>query len=441
MKKITDSTRELNMKMNRRKFVQSSAIGLIGAPMVFGAQPRIFKTALVGSGWWGMNILRTALSANRSNAVSLCDVDQKQASQAAAEIERLTGTRPPVYGDYRELIQKEKPEIVIVATPDHWHPLVTIEALNAGAHVFVEKPVGHTIMEGRAMVKAARRNNRMVQVGTHRRFSPHNISGMEFLKSGKAGKIGMVKTFVHYDHAGDQRDPVADREPPETLDWDMWCGPAPLRAFNPRIHPRGFRSFLDYANGTLGDWGIHWLDQVLWWTEEKYPRKVYSTGNRFILDDITDAPDAQIATYEFESFTAVWEHRLFAGHRNENHQFGCYFYGTEGIFHMGWIDGWTFYPRKEGQSIIHADSQLHQPDSQNIPELWDNFLDSIDTGKLPGCDIEIGHRSTNMSLLGMLSMKIGRAVEWDGEKELVIGDEEANQHLKREYRGPWEYPA
>jgi len=387
-----------------------------------------------------MNILQAALSADRSRDISLCDVDRNQSEPAARKLESLTGVKPPVYSDYRELIHQEKPEIVIVATPDHWHPLITIAALDSGAHVYVEKPVGHTILEGRAMVRAARRNNRVVQVGTHRRFSPHNISGMQFLRSGKAGRIGMVRAFVYYDYAGDPAAPSPDGEPPEGLDWNMWCGPAPYRAFNRRIHPKGFRAFLDYANGTLGDWGIHWLDQILWWTEEKYPRKVYSTGDRFILDDVSDAPDAQVATYEFESFTAVWEHRLFGGYLNQQHQVGCYFYGTKGIFHMGWIDGWTFYPRKKGQSVIREEAKLHLPDNQNIPELWADFLDAIDTGRLSGCDIEIGHRSTNMSLLGMLSMKIGRTVEWDGEKDQIIGDPEASQLLKRPYRTPWVYP-
>src|SRR5262249_49425284 len=153
---------------------------------------------------------------------------------------------PKRYKDYRDVLAKEKPEIVIVGTPDHWHPLVTIDAVKAGAHVYVEKPVGHTIYEGRAMVKAARDAGKVVQVGTHRRISPHNVSGMKFLKDGKAGKIGMVRAFVHYPGGAGSR--TADSDPPKGLDWDMWCGPAPLRKYNKEIHPKGFRNFLDYAN-------------------------------------------------------------------------------------------------------------------------------------------------------------------------------------------------
>jgi predicted dehydrogenase len=265
---------------------------------------------------------------------------------------------------------------------------------------------------------------------------------MAFLKSGKVGKIGMVRAFVHY--GGGPGEVTPDSDPPPGLDWNMWCGPAPFRPFNKKIHPKGFRQFLDYANGQLGDWGIHWMDQVLWWTEEKFPRKVYSTGGRHIKRDNTDAPDTQVATFEFESFTATWEHRLYAAnHAEKTHPqqaVGCYFYGTEGTFHMGWLDGWTFYPADPKKPVLHEDAQLHEPDAQNIKELWADFLQSIKANKRPMCDIEIGHRSTNMALLGMLSLKLGRSLEWDGAKEIIVGDKEANKLLSRAYRAPWEYP-
>ena len=429
--------------MNRRDFLLKSS----AASLAYSALPLLpsleinarYRTALIGSGWWGMNILRVALEAGASKVVALCDVDRNGLKAAQDEVKKLSSDRPKVYADYRELLAKERPEIVIVATPDHWHPLITIAAVKAGAHVYVEKPIGHTVNEGRAMVNAARANNRVVQVGTHRRVSPHNRSGMEFLKSGKAGKIGMVRAFVHY--GGGAGTMLPDSEPPAGLDWDMWCGPAPMRAFNQGIHPKGFRNYLDYANGTLGDWGIHWLDQVLWWTEEKYPKKVFSTGGRAIRKDNTDAPDHQVASFEFEDFTVAWEHRQFAGNSAEKGEnVGCYFYGTEGTFHMGWQDGWTFYPTNKNQSVIHEKPQLHQPDDQNIKELWADFLQAIPKGTPPICDIEVGHRSTNMSLLGMLSYKLGRSVIWDGEKERIVNDEEANKLLSRAYRGSWEYP-
>lgn len=397
-----------------------------------------YKLALIGTGWWGMNILRCALQQGGCKLVAVCDVDGNQMNKALTEINTLTSDRPKPYRDFRELLQKEKPEIVIVATPDHWHPLIAIAAMQQNAHVYVEKPICHTINEGIAMVKAARKNNRIVQVGTHRRVSPHNVSGMQFLKSGKAGKIGSIRAFVHYPGGPGKKTPGA--EPPKDLDWNMWCGPAPLRAYNPTIHPKGFRSYLDYANGTLGDWGIHWMDQILWWTEEKYPRKVFSSAARHIKEDSTDAPDTQNVIFEFESFTASWEHRQYAGNEAEKTNIGCYFYGTEGTFHMGWLDGWTFYPSDTKKSIIHEAPKLHRPDEQNIKELWADFIQSIQINKRSVCDIEIGQRSTNMSLLGMLSYKLGRSVDWDGEKQLIKNDPAANKLLQRAYRGEWKYP-
>ncbi len=446
------------MSLSRREFLAASAAaGLsVAVPAVRGAEKeKKYKTALVGTGWWGMNILRVAVKAGQSSVVAMCDVDRNQLDPAVADVEKLTGRTPKKYGDFRELLEKEKPEIVIVGTPDHWHPLAMIAAVRAGAHVYVEKPIGHTVMEGRAMVNAARATGRVVQVGTHRRVSPHNVSGREFIRSGKLGKIGMVRAFVHY--GGGPERPHKNVDPPKGLDWDFWCGPAPVRPFNGdpgnpwggAIHPRGFRGYLDYANGTLGDWGIHWMDQILWITGEKYPKKVFSVGGRPIKgppiltkeEQTSDAPDHQLATYQFDGFDVTWEHRQFAGNNAEKGEsVGCYFYGEKGTFHMAWQQGWTFYPVDSRQPPIHEDPQLGKPDDQNIKELWADFLGAIETGRTPVCDIEKVHYSTNVALLGMLSYKLGRGIEWDGRNEQCVGDPEANKLLRREYRKPWEYP-
>ncbi len=446
------------MRLTRRDFLSATAAaGLtMAVPSVLkGNQDKVYKTALVGSGWWGMNILREAIRAGQSKVVAMCDVDRRLLDPAAAEVEKMTGGVPKKYGDYRELLDKEKPEIVIVATPDHWHPLQTIAAVQAGAHVYVEKPISHTIKEGRAMVNAARAAGRVVQVGTHRRVSPHNVAGRECICSGKLGKIGMVRAFVHY--GGGPEKPRKNVEPPKELDWEMWCGPAPVRPYNGDptnpwaggIHPRGFRTYLDYANGTLGDWGIHWMDQILWITGAKWPKKVFSTGGRPIKgppvltkeEQTSDAPDSQVAVLEFDEFTVSWEHRQFAGNNAEKGEsVGCYFYGTEGTFHMGWQQGAVFYPVDSRKAPVRFPPQLHQPDEQNIKELWADFLQAIPSGRRPVSDIEEVYRSTNCSLLGMLSLKLGRSVQWDGEKEEIVGDPEANKLLRRPYRGPWKYP-
>jgi predicted dehydrogenase len=436
--------------MNRRTFIKSSAataagmLALSSGPLIRtargeeGQKEGSYTVALVGTGWWGMNILREAVMSKRCRVVAMCDVDENQLNKAITLLKTMTGDEPKRFGDYREMLEQAKPQIVINATPDHWHALVTIAAVRSGAHAYVEKPISHTVLEGKAMVKAARDTDRVVQVGTHRRVSPHNVSGMKFLKDGKAGKIGMVRCFVHYN--GGAGEPTPDAQTPKGLNWDMWCGPAPMRPFNPKIHPKGFRHFLDYANGQLGDWGIHWLDQVLWWTDELYPKSVHSTGGRFIKRDNTDSPDCQVATFKFDNFVATWEHRMFAGNEAEKSNIGAYFYGTNGTFHMGWLDGWTFYPWDKAKQPIHEEAKFSGPDQQNIKELFANFLESIEQKKRPVCDIEIGHRSTNLALLGMLSMKLGRSVNWDGAKDEIVGDPEASKLLRRDYRGEWKYP-
>ncbi len=428
----------MNTPFHRRDFLKAS-LAAGGSFGILGAQKRAkYRTALIGTGWWGMHILRGAIQSGECQVVGMCDVDEGHLNDGTAQVTQLSGDQPRKYKDYRDLLAKEKPEIAIVGTPDHWHALQTIAAIGAGAHVYVEKPVGHTILEGRAMVNAARAANRVVQVGTHRRVSPHNMSAREFLRSGKLGKIGMIRAFVHSGGGPGQKTP--DSEPPPGLDWDMWCGPAPLRPYNKSIHPRGFRQHLDYANGTLGDWGIHWMDQILWIMEEKWPRRVYSTAARHIRQDSTTAPDTQIASFDFENFTVAWEHRLYAANNAEKTAIGCYFYGTEGTLHLGWLDGWRFYPANRKQPELHEEPKLHTKDNHNIPELFADFLESIKTGRRPVCDIELGHYSSNMSLLGMLSWRLGRSIQWDGTKETIPGDAEANRLLSRPYRAPWRYP-
>ncbi|MBC7366237.1 MAG: Gfo/Idh/MocA family oxidoreductase [Undibacterium sp.] len=453
--------------MNRRSFLHSTtaAATIASLPFSIRAQPKSggprFRVALIGCGWWGNNILREAMASGACEVVALCDVDSRQFEPTLKNVTAGTGDTPKLFKDYRECLAAVKPDIAIIGTPDHWHALPMIAAVKAGAHVYVEKPIGHTVMEGRAMVNAARATGRVVQVGTHRRISPHNVSGRDFIRSGKLGEIGMVRCFVNYGGSGPEK-PLPTVEVPKELDWDMWCGPAPLRPFNggdPRIpslgagnrgiHPRGFRNYLDYANGTLGDWGVHWLDQVLWVTGEKYPKRIYSTGGRPIAgapvltasEQTGDAPDHQLATFSFDKFDVQWEHRRFgANNTDKGESVGCYFYGTKGTFHMGWLQGWTFYPNDAKAPPLTEAAQLNQPDSQNIKELFGDFLNAIRTGTKPVSDIGEVHLATNMALLGMISLKHGRSLDWDGEKERIIGDEAANKLLRRDYRKGWEYP-
>lgn len=435
--------------MNRRTFLQVAANAgiLVQAPFVLAQKPgRKWRIALVGSGWWGKTVLKEAIASGQCKVVALCDVDASALEVAADQVTDLNGDTPKTYLDYRELLEKEKPEIVIIATPDHWHALQTLAALKSGSHVFVEKPTGHTVNESRAMLKASRESGRIVQVGLHRRLGPHHVNAMKFLKSGAVGEVGMVRIFAH--SGGGVEKPQRNSEPSEGMNWDMWCGPAPKRPFNGKLHPGGWRNFLDYANGTLGDWGVHWLDQVLMWTEEKYPKRIYSTGGRQIagapvlteLEQTSDAPDHQVAVYDFEKFTCIWEHRRFAENNAEKHRIGAYFYGTKGTLHIGWQDGWTFYPNRDSDPQVHESSQLQQPEGHNLKILWSDFLDSIESKRSPAAGIELAHRSSVLPLLGMISLKVGRSIQWDGANEQIVGDAVASALLSRPYRAPYLYP-
>ena len=426
--------------MKRRSFLKNSSVAISALPLLPALNYfKTYKIALIGSGWWGMNILREAIAYGNCKVVALCDVDKKALDAAKTEIDKLTNDQPKIYGDYRILLATEKPDIAIIGTPDHWHALPAIAAIKAGAHLYLEKPIGHTIKEGRAILNAARKYEKLVQVGTHRRISPHNMMAMDFLRSGMVGKVHQVKCFVNYNWAKAGQK-VAPTDIPEGLNWDMWLGPAPYRDYTSGIHPNGFRQYLDFANGQIGDWGIHWFDQVLWWTDEKYPKNIFSTGKRYVQDDNTDAPDAQLAIFQFEDFTLEWEHKLFTKNENEQHNIGCYFYGTKGTLHLGWRDGWSFYPKNKNAEVIHQKPSLNAPDHQNIKELWADFIQAIEKNQLPVCDIENGHLATNISHLGMISYNVGRSIIWDGLNENIINDAAANALLKREYRGNWEYP-
>ncbi len=386
-----------------------------------------------------MNILREAIRSGTVQVAALCDPDENQLDIADAEVQKLCTDRPRRYKDFRECLKIEKPDLVIVATPDHWHALTAIEAMKNGAHVFLEKPVSHTVKEGTAIQKTARDTQRTCIVDFHRRYSPHNVSGMEFLKSGKAGRIKEVRAFVNYRWGMGKPNEAAT--PPAGLDWDFYCGPSEVVPYSPNIHPRGWRQYSQFGNGQLGDWGPHWFDQILWWTEEKAPKKVFSLTTDPILGGSADTPENQSVMFEFEDFTCTWEHSKLNSRPQQNGEsVGVHFYGTEGTFHLGWQQGWAFYPADSKKEIIREAAQLDEPDQQNIRLVWQDFIRSIQSGKLPFADIEQGRQATNMALLGMLSARLGRSIEWNHERDAVENDEAANLLLRRGYRGEWSYP-
>jgi predicted dehydrogenase len=428
--------------MYRREFLKQAAfagVAVSSHPFIHYKKPTKYRTALIGSGWWGMNILREAIRSGEVEVVALCDVDENQMTKAMTEINTLCTDQPKKYKDYRECLQKEKPDIVINATPDHWHALTAIEAMKSGAHLFLEKPISHTVKEGAAIEKVARDTQRICIVDFHRRYSPHNVSGMEFLKAGKAGTIKEVRAFVNYKWGSGK--PNETEGVPAGLDWDFYCGPSDLVPYSKNIHPRGWRQYLQFANGQLGDWGPHWFDQILWWTEETAPKKIYSVITDPTRGTSINSPESQIVVYQFDSFVCTWEHSLLNSRpvaQGEN--VGVYFHGTEGTFHMGWQKGWTFYPNDRKKEIIHVDAQMDEPDQQNIKLVWQDFLKCIKTGNRPFADIAKGRQATNMALLGMLAYKHGKTIDWDYKTDKILNDAKANKLLSRKYRGNWKYP-
>ena len=311
----------------------------------------------------------------------------------------------------------------------------------------MEKPTGHTVNESRAMLRAAKESGRVVQVGLHRRIGPHHVSGMKFLKSGAVGDVGMVRLFAHSAGGGIEK-PVPNEPVPDGMDWDFWCGPAPKRPFSKKLHPGGWRNTLDFANGTLGDWGVHWLDQVLWWSGEKYPRRIFCTGGRPISgppgsrekEQTSNAPDHQVATYEFEKFTCVWEHRKFGGNDTEKHKIGSYYYGTKGVLHSAGAMAGPFTRAQKAQKSRHEDSQLQEPDGAQHQAA----LGGLSRSDRPAPRARRGHRTRAPCLRApaarMISWRTGRGIAWDADKEQITGDTEANALLSRPYRGPWVYP-
>ncbi|SOE22866.1 Predicted dehydrogenase [Spirosomataceae bacterium TFI 002] len=427
--------------MNRKDFIKTSLLGaaaLSSTPFITYANKSTYRCVLIGSGWWGMNILRVALQSGTIKVTAICDVDDAQLKLAQDEIRKVSSDKPKEYKDFRECIAKEKPEIVINATPDHWHALIAIAAMKSGAHVFLEKPISHTVKEGTAIQKAARDNDRICIVDFHRRYSPHNVSGMNFLKSGKVGKINEVRAFVNYGQGVGTLE--EEMNAPAGLDWDMYCGPSKLVNYNPKIHPKGFRFYSEFANGLIGDWGPHWFDQILWWTDEKAPKKIFSSGQGGLKNTHADTWETQLAIFEFEDFHMTWEHNMLNPKKERKTEvWGTYFYGTNGTFFMGWRDGWKYFPNNN-DPISEEKAQLNNPDGQNIDLVWADFIKSIESGKLPHADIEHGRQATNMCLLANLSAKIGRSIEWDHGKDMILNDPDANKLLLRNYRGEWEYP-
>ena len=438
-------------QFSRRQILQTAAVtgvallpnGKAWAEEEKEAESPAYRVGLIGCGWYGGFDLRHLMEvAPQAKVVSLCDVDSRFLKETADRVEKRQGTRPELFGDYRKMLEAKNLDIVIIATPDHWHALQTIAAIEAGADVYVEKPLSHTFGEGQAMVQAARKHDRVVQVGTQRRSTDHIQSARKFIQEGNLGKIGEVKAFCYFRmRANNEPEETA---PPEYLDFDMWTGPAPLLPYNSLMHPKTWRSFSEFGNGLLGDMGVHMLDVMRWIMGVKYPQHVYSSGGVFMgKGGVANVTDTQTVTYKFEDFTAVWEHRSYGVSDFKENPWGVHFYGEKGVLELG-IESWNFRPLFNSTKSITEKAKVDAGSPHHLDRAGRrhkrDFLKAVADRTRPVADIEEGHYSTALCLLGTISQKLGRSLEWDADNECFVNDDEANQLLKRDYRSPWKYP-
>jgi len=444
--------------MNRRDFVKAGAAGLAlsalnGYAAEFADQKK--RVGLIGTGWYGKCDLFRLIQVAPVEVVSLCDVDKKMLADAADMVatRQASKKKPRTYADYREMLKEKDLDIVLVETPDHWHALAMIDALKAGADVWVQKPTSVDVVESQAMLAAARKYKRVVQVNTQRRSTPHLIEARnEVIKSGKLGTISHVEICCYY-HMRARKNPP-DTQPPENLDYEMWTGPAPMRPYNELCHPRSWRAFMEYGNGIVGDMCIHMLDMVRWMLDLGMPRQIGSSGGIYVQKDSkANISDTQTATFEFPELNVVWTHRTWGAAPDPEYPWAAFIYGDKGVLKAD-VHKYAFIPqgKKEpalsGKALIEHDKypedvnekDLEQHVASAIRGHMKDFLAAIQNRSKPVADIEQGVTSSIASILANLSMQVGRTLTWDNSKGEIIGDAEANKLLRRPYRAPWKHP-
>lgn len=444
--------------MNRREFLKASAAASVAlsatgtlAVETDGPKQRV---GLIGCGWYGKSDLLRLIQVAPVEVVSLCDVDRNMLSAAAELVatRQASKKKPRQYHDYREMLREKDLDIVLIGTPDHWHALAMIAAVESGADVYVQKPISVDVVEGEAMLAAARQHQRVVQVGTQRRSTPHLIEARDnIIKEGKLGTVGLVEIYCYYEMRASQNPP--DSAPPDYLDYELWSGPAPMRPYNPMVHPRGWRAFMEYGNGIMGDMGVHMFDMTRWMLGLGWPKTISSSGGILIdKKSISNISDTQTAIFDYGDLQVVWQHRTWGGAPDPQYPWGATFHGDKGTLRAS-VMGYDFTPSGDGQPI-HRDVtyELDQyPEDRMEKDLekhcapatrghMRNFLSCIATRGRPVADIQEGHISTASCIMANLSVKLGRSLAWDGNAGQVVGDPEANLLLRRPYRAPWEHP-
>jgi predicted dehydrogenase len=444
--------------MQRRDFLRVMALGAAGSAALpnhldaWAAKP--LRVGLIGSGWYGKCDLFRLIQVAPVEVVSLCDVDKQLLADAATQVAARQASRktPRTYADYRIMLAERDLDLVLIATPDHWHALTAIEAMRAGADLYLQKPISVDVAEGQAILAAARQYKRVVQVGTQRRSTPHLVRARDrIVREGKLGTIGLVEIYCYYQMRTRENPP--DTAPPPHLDYEMWTGPAPLRPYNRLVHPRGWRAFMEYGNGIVGDMCIHMLDAVRWMLDLGMPTRIGSTGG-ILVDKGSKAniTDTQAATFDFPGLRVVWTHRTYGDPPDPKYPWGMTFYGDKGTLKAS-VMSYDFVPHGDG-TPVHEDVvyELEQfPEDKTEKDLerhvapairahMNDLLQAIATRGTPVADIEQGYMSTAACVLANVSMELGRSVQWDHARGMVTGDDEANRRLRRPYRSPWIHP-
>jgi predicted dehydrogenase len=398
-----------------------------------GANSQI-RLGLIGCGSRGSRNLLLLLK-EQAECVALADPDDSHSGATADKVFEAQAKRPAVSRDFRRLLDRKDIDAVLVSTPDHWHAICAMEACQAGKDVFVEKPVSHNIVEGRAMVKAARKYNRLMFIGTQQRSGDHFIKAKDYIDSGKLGKICMCRAWILSNKKSLGFPP--DGEAPASVDYDLWLGPARKRRFNPNRFHWNWRWHWDYAGGQQADWGIHLIDIIQWCMGVTAPISVSSSGAMRIHQQNTDTPDTQATIFNYPDFDLVYEHRQANARPIEKRRHGMAFYGVNGTLVITRRE-WEVYSEEGG--ISKPPKVDGGPEVNMFIKHGQHFLRCVRREEEPNADIEVGHRSTSTCQLANISMLVGRKIKWDAAKETVVDDEQANKLLRREYRKPWGLP-
>lgn len=426
------------MQTDRRDFFRlAGAAALSVAPRrVLGANDRV-NAAFIGMGKMGRSNLSVAMRQENLQVVSVCDIFDRNLNWAL-EAAHKKFPEAKAIKDFREVFADKSVDVVCIATPDHWHPYMTVEACKAGKDVYVEKPICVTVEEGPKMVQAARKYNRVVQAGTQQRSGDHFQKAVELVKSGAIGQVTRVATWNVGNSPVEGIGNPPDEEPPAGFDWDMWLGPAPKRPYNKNrvgIDPddkwfSNFRWFWDYAGGMMTDWGIHLLDIVQMAFNEQMPKSINTFGEKFRLKDNRETPDTIIAAYEYPGFLATYENRYGNGNSLSGFPYGIAFFGDKATLFVDRAQ-YVLTPETRGAEPVVVKSGNNQNDAH-----WANFLDCVKSRARPNSDIEICERSTTTCLLANVSLRSKLRVDWD-EQKWTVKQSEAKKYLSREERKPW----